>query len=118
VSSSRLASEVLVGALLRLAEQSGGFGTVLTRGDGDSGAILLLIAERGRPALLLERALQRTGDYLWAEALRQRAGDQNDELFDKFLTRRRNFDPDSWVLELDTASAERLTAQIVALGCG
>lgn len=115
MSSARLSSEVLVGALLRLAERSGGFGTVLTRGDRDSGAILLLVAERGRAALVLERVLQATGDYRWTEAARRAAGDQNDKAFDKFLARRRDFDPDSWILELDVASAERLTAEIMNL---
>lgn len=109
----RVASSVLVSALLRRAEQEGGFGTVAAKGDPDSGAIVILLAERGRPVQLLERVLQPNGDYAWTESLK--AG-QNEEGFDKFLARRRRFDRDLWIVELDTASAERFAAEIQALG--
>jgi hypothetical protein len=110
--SARLSSDVLVSALLHMAEREGGFGTVVAKGDANAGAILIVLAERGRPVQLLERLLQADGRYAWGSPLK--AGHNEDEL-DKFLERRRRFDSDSWVLELDTASAERFAAEITAL---
>ena len=110
--SARLSSDVLVSALLHMAEREGGFGTVVAKGDANAGAILIVLAERGRPVQLLERLLQAGGHYAWGSPLK--AGHNEDEL-NKFLERRRRFDPDSWVLELDTASAERFAAEITAL---
>jgi hypothetical protein len=107
----RLAPSVLVQALLRLAERHGGFGTVLAKGDPTAGAILILLAERGQPVHLLERLLQPSGEYAWGAPL---AGGQNADELGRFLEKRRRFDPDCWVLELDTASAERFADEIRA----
>lgn len=109
---ARIASAVLVTALLRLAERESGFGMVVAKGDETAGAILILLAERGRRVQVLERLMQPDGTYGWTEAL---AAGHNEAEIDKFLERRRRFDPDSWVVELDTASAERLAAEIRTL---
>jgi len=109
---TRLASSVIVSALLRMVERSGGFGTVLTKGDATAGAIILVLTERGHTARVLERLLQISGDYGWGESLGPAS---NEEDVQRFLQKRRKIDPDSWVLELDTASAERFAAEIAAL---
>ena len=109
----RLASSVLVSALLRRAQDEGGFGAVLARGDPTAGAIAVILAEKGRKACFLERLLQPDGRYSWQES-RQAAA--NEEEFEKFLARRRNVDRDMWILELDIASAERFAAEMNALG--
>jgi len=106
----RLASHVLVGGLLRLAESEGGFAAVLTKGDREAGSITVILAERGRKLRILERLLQRDGAYLWQEISSQAV--ENEEELDKFLARRRKFDPDMWVIELDVASAERFAAEM------
>jgi hypothetical protein len=108
----RLASALFVNALVRLAEQEGGFGAVVSKGDATAGAILILLAERGRPVQVLERLLQPDGDYGWKAPL---AAGQNEADLAGFLEKRRRFDPDCWVVELDTASAERFAAEIQAL---
>lgn len=108
----RVASGVFVSALLRLAERDGGFGAVLEKGDPQVGAILILLAERGRPVRLLERLLQSDGRYDWAEPIQ--AADNAPELV-RFLEKRRRFDPDTWILELDIASAERFADEIRSL---
>jgi len=109
---ARLTSAMFVSALLRLAEQQGGFATVAATGDAGAGAVLIVLAERGRPVDVLERLLGGDGRYVWASPL---ASAHNETDIDKFLERRRRFDPDSWVIELDTASAERFAADIRAL---
>lgn len=106
----RLASSVLVSALLRRAEAEGGFGTVLARGDSISGAILVILLERGRNPSFLERLLQPDGSYAW-----QKAGKEasiNQEEAEKFLARRRKIDPDLWLIELDIPSGERFAAEM------
>ena len=108
----RLAPSLFVNALLRLAEREGGFGAVVAKGDATAGTILILLAERGQRVQLLERLLQPNGDYAWGVAV---GGSHNETEIDKFLERRRRFDPDCWVVELDIASAERFADEIRTL---
>ncbi len=109
----RLASSVLVSALLRRAQQEGGFGAVLAKGDPTAGAVTVILAERGSRACVLERLLQPDGRYAWEES-RQTVDDE--EQFRAFLERRRKYDPDLWILELDIASPERFAAEMNAVG--
>jgi len=109
----RLTSAVLATALLRRAEQIGGFGVVLAKGDAMAGAIAVILAEKGRKACFLERRLQADGSYSW-QASRQDV--ENEQDFNSFLERRRKSDPDLWILELDIASAERFAAEMNAAG--
>ena len=110
----RLASSVLVGALLRRAEQEGGFGAVLEKGDATAGSILVILLEKGGNPRIFERILQLDGTYSWSEAATH-AGDKAQEVPD-FIARRRRFDPDLWVLELDIASGERFADEMNAFG--
>jgi hypothetical protein len=110
----RLTSRIEVSALIRRVEGQGGHGMVLAKGDGDAGTILLLLTERGVPYALLERALTDDGDYRW-----QRAGPQNIVDYQEvnpYIERRRGFDADLWVVELDVAGVERFTAEMIATG--
>ena len=106
----RLQSSILVGALIRQAEAEGGFAAVLARGDSSAGSVLVVLAERGRKARILERLLRPDGSYSWQDTGNRAL--ENTEETEKFLSRRRSFDPDIWILELDVPSAERFTAQM------
>ena len=106
---ARLASSVLVSALLRRAQDEGGFGAVIARGDPTAGAIAVILAEKGRKACFLERLLRPDGRYAWQSA---RQEIENEEEFKSFLERRRKSDPDLWILELDIACAERFAAEM------
>lgn len=107
----RLASSVLVSALLRRAEAEGGFGAVLAKGDPAAGAIAVVLAERGASPRLFERMLQPDGSYSW-----QPSGLAGDEAVRGQIERRRRFDPDLWVVELDVAGAERFAAEMNSVG--
>ena len=111
--TGRLASSVLVSALLRRAQDEGGFGAVLAKGDPTAGAIAVILAERGERIHLLERLLQADGTYAWRASGADR---ETDEDFQARLDRRRKYDPDLWILELDIASAERFAAEMNAVG--
>ena len=109
----RLASSVLVSALLRRAEVEGGFGMVLARGDATAGAIAVVLVERGASPRLFERMLQPDGHYAWNESPKP-AGEE--AALKAALERRRRIDPDLWIVELDIASSERFAAEMNALG--
>ena len=110
----RLASSILVGALLRRAEAEGGFGTVLAKGDPTAGTIAVLLTERGANPRLFERMLQPDGQYGWRDS-GQQALDQPGKV-QALIERRRRFDPDLWLIELDIASAERFAAEMNLIG--
>lgn len=109
----RVASSILVSALLRRAESEGGFGMVLAKGDPTAGAVGVLLAERGENPRLFERLLQPDGHYAWQESQRRldRPGD-----LQALIEQRRRFDPDSWLIELDIASTERFAAEMNLVG--
>jgi hypothetical protein len=110
----RLASRIAVSALIRQVAGQGGHGMVLAKGDGDAGAILILLIERGTPHALLERVLTDSGRYGWRPA-----GPQNIEGYqaiNPYIERRRAADSDLWVVELDVAGVERFTAEMIATG--
>jgi hypothetical protein len=111
--SPLLASSVLVGGLVRKAEAEGGFAAVLAKGDPTAGSVIVVLVERGEGRIILERILQPDGAYKW-----QGTGGQSTDNIKKaedvpaFVARRRRFDPDLWVLELDIPSAERFAAEM------
>ena len=110
----RLASGLLVSALIRRISDEGGSAAVVYRGDATSGAILLLCCERGAPTRLVERTLGPDDAYRWAAT-----GPQDIEDMVKisdYLARRRASDPDLWVVELDIANAERFAAEMIGEG--
>lgn len=106
---SELTSAVTASALIRLCEQMGGFGTVLAKGDPTAGAIVILLAQRGQTVQAYECVLQAKGSYEW----RPRFDTPPDrDALAGFIDKRRRFDPDLWLIELDVASAERFAAQL------
>jgi hypothetical protein len=108
----RIAASVLAGGLIRKAEGEGGFGAVLAKGDATAGSILVILLEKGGNPRLFERLLQPDGRYAWQESGSQRI--ETPAQVPDFIARRRRFDPDLWVLELDIPSAERFAAEMNA----
>lgn len=106
----RLSTSVLVTALMRRAESEGGFATVLMKGDPTVGSVLVILNERGGNQRVLERILQSGGRYSWQEAVMQGADSKGE--IQSLLERRRRFDPDLWLIELNVASAERFAAEM------
>jgi hypothetical protein len=113
MSEARLASAVLVNALLRLAARDGGFGAVLRKGDENAGAVTVILIERGERRMVLERVVRPDGRYAWEDVGTR--GAPNEEEFNEFLERRQRFDPDLWLVELDIASAERFADEMAGL---
>ena len=109
--TARLASGMLVSALIRRTEAEGGHAMVLAKGDVTAGSILIFLTEKGRNIGVYERTISGDGSYHWG-----RVGPQDvdsAEEFDRYIQRRRAFDPDIWVIELDVPSGERLIAEMM-----
>jgi hypothetical protein len=109
----RLASGLLVSALLRQAEIEGGFGAVLAKGDEQAGAIGVVLLERGGDPRFLERSLDVDGLYRWRESPGALEGAEG---WRGLVERRRRFDPDMWIIELDIPSGERFAAEMNSIG--
>lgn len=97
--SARLASGLIVSALIRKAEHGGGTGMVLARGDETSGALLIVLAERGRTIGLRERGYRSDGSRGWMPS--GPAHPDEPGVVSDYVARRRRSDPDLWVVELD-----------------
>lgn len=106
---TRLTSRFLVDLLVRRTQAAGGFAMILASGDEQSGIILIQCADRGTPGPLLERRFSPDGGYIW-EAVGPSATSDSAERAD-YQERRRNTDPDLWIVELDIADAPRLVAE-------
>jgi hypothetical protein len=109
--SARLASGLIVNALIRRVNAEGGSAMVLAKGDAEAGAILVLALDRGDDPRFFERGLGPDG-----KAALVRSGPlQFDDpgAVGDYWQRRRSRDPDLWVLELDIASAERFAAETI-----
>jgi hypothetical protein len=114
MSGGRLPPRLEVPALLRRAEAQGGFATVLNKGDPESGAVLLVVTSRGRHVSALERVLDISGDYTWRAAGPPESAESAEVA--SFLSKRRQFDPDLWLIELDIAEPERFIAETTSEG--
>lgn len=84
---------------------------VLSKGDPERGAILLLLSERGEFSALLERTLQANGGYGWS---RSGPASGNSAEIGQYVERCRRSDPDCWILELDIPDSQRFIAETTA----
>jgi hypothetical protein len=110
--TARLATSLVVGALIRRTQAQGGHAVVVARGDETAGGILLQCLEKGRITALCEHILDTDGTYAW-QSIGPQDIDNTVEL-DHYIAKRRRFDPDLWVIELDVPNAQRLAAEITS----
>lgn len=110
----RLASGLVVGALVRRVNGAGGSAMVLAKGEAEAGAILVLALERGADPRFFERGIGPDGvPALVRSGPAEMAGE---EAVSGYWQRRRSRDPDLWVVELDIAGAERFAAETMLGG--
>ena len=101
----RLPAQLEVGGLIRAVEASGGFATVLAKGERQAGTILVVCCEQSRPARIFERMPSLDGGRDWV--LSKEENSENKQEFHDYLVRRKNQDDDLWIVELDIADGER-----------
>lgn len=105
--SGRLPTHLVVGALLRRVNDAGGIAMVRARGEPQGGAILLLLEDRSGPTRVLERRIDFDGKASLADSVPADGAEA-------YWRRRREYDPDLWVIELDIPEAERFAAETIA----
>ena len=110
----RLPAGIEASSLVRRAEVEGGFGMILKRGDPDRGALILLIAHRGAHVACLERSFGASGTYAWQNVGPAAGADA--ETLRNWSQKRRDYDPDLWLIELDVPLPERFIAETTAIG--
>jgi len=105
MTGARLPAQLEVSGLVRSVNAEGGFATVLAKGEPDSGTIMVVTSCNAKDYRLYERMPQADGARRW-ECVR-RADDDHEGTLAAFLERRRQQDPDLWIVELDIAQGER-----------
>ena len=83
---------------------------VTAKGERDAGTILILTIYRGENAVLFEKMPQLDGSRPFIAA-KQQNPEKPEEIFE-YLERRRNQDPDIWILEVDIADGARFVASL------
>ena len=114
MTDERLPASVEASSLVRRVEAEGGFATILNKGDADRGALILVISSRGAHVAVLERVLDFDRGYRWQKVGPSESA--NPEEVAGFLAKRRRFDADSWLIELDIAEPERFIAETTGEG--
>ena len=112
--AERLPAHVEATGFLRSAEQAGGFGAVLKKGDPDRGSLILLIGSRGTHFGCLERELSSDGVYRWRQ-VGPLEGAGTETIAD-WSQKRVSFDSDLWLIELDIPSPEQFIAETTSQG--
>ncbi len=102
---ARLPAHLEVSGLIRAVDASGGFATVIAKGERDAGTLLVICCENGTNCRLYERMPQLDGSRSWTLAKVEET--ENKHEFTEYWQRRRKHDSDVWVLELDISNAER-----------
>jgi hypothetical protein len=103
---ARVATHMLVSALVRHMADHGDFATVLHKGDRTAGALLIVVREKGQNPVLFERFPALDGSRKWEEIRSQDI--ETEQQITHYLDRRIARDADLWILELDVAFRERL----------
>ncbi|NMW32669.1 DUF1491 family protein [Altererythrobacter sp. RZ02] len=106
--TDRLPTHIEVSGLILAVQNAGGFATVLAKGERDAGTLLIVTLGRGGPDRLYERMPQLDGSRPFTVTREQDI--DNPLKFNEYLTKRRQQDPDIWIVELDIADAERFAA--------
>jgi hypothetical protein len=111
VIEPRLAAHIRIEALKRLTQAAGGFATLLAKGDPVSGAILITRTVRGGDNGVIEGFSGLDGSVEWQEIWHEDSQTIAAKgTLSEYIARRRQRDPDIWVIELDVANRAQFDA--------
>ena len=109
--SDRLPAGVLASGLIRRVHSAGGFAAVLAKGDPNAGTLLLIALDRNGDGRVFERGLGQRGTPTMIDST---PADTSPASIENYWRKRRQRDPDLWVIELDIPDAERFAAETIA----
>jgi len=101
---ARLKSGIWVRALIRRCDLAAIPIAVVARGDADAGSILLKFNAGAAGCAVLTQARGQDGELLWMRVTGPVPVAEADA--DAYIARQRQRDPDIWVAEIDSGSAE------------
>lgn len=108
-----LSTDIWVSALIRRAELSGAFGTVIRKGDARAGAVLVKVLNRPEgTARLYAEATRLDGERVWM----QPAPSNQEADLDAYIERAARVDPDIWVVEIDDRQGRHFLTEPVEKG--
>ena len=110
--TGRLPTHLSVAALVRRVNDAGGFAVVRARGDRDSGTILVLLDEPAGGAATA-RAVERVRDLDGRDSIIEARAACSESALEEYWQRRRERDPDLWVIELNIPDGERFVAETI-----
>lgn len=102
---ARLPAHIEVAGLIRSVQAAGGFAAVLGKGEREAGTILVVTTQSGRNSRVFERMPQLDGTRKWSCSKQQDTETPHE--FNEYLERRKQQDPDLWIVELDVPQGER-----------
>ena len=101
---TRLATEFWVHAYINRLELQNIPAYVIAHGDNTAGAVLVKVATLDGQACLMHRSYDlQNGDLSWNELS---SGIESD--VDALVAKQRSFDPDLWVIEVESSSGKHL----------
>lgn len=104
---TRLATEFWVHAYIKRLELQNIPAYVVSHGDNTAGAVLVKVATLDGQACLMHRSYDlQSGDLSWTELS---SGPESD--VDNFIAKQRSYDPDLWVIEVESSSGKHLLEQ-------
>ena len=104
---TRLATEFWVHAYIKRLELQNIPAYVVSHGDNTAGAVFVKVATLDGQACLMHRSYDlQSGDLSWTELSSGPEGD-----VDKFIAKQRSYDPDLWVIEVESSSGKHLLEQ-------
>ena len=93
-----LSSDLWVSALIRRAEIGGAFATVVRKGDGRAGTVIVKAYDTAnRQARLYTEAFGQDGERLWIQPVESEIESE----LDAYIQRQIAYDPDIWVVEIE-----------------
>lgn len=101
---ARLKTSIRVKALIRRCDMAAIGVAVTARGDPDAGAILVKLCGRDSGAAVLSQTGRPDGTLGWMRATGETPVAESDA--DAYIARQRQYDPDLWVVEIETAAPE------------